>query len=163
MDNKWIPVDDMIDPAKEPVWRNAFETTAMVQWNHRVLGTATALSALGVAGYGLLASKGGMGGMSASTTPQVRRGLMTLGAAATGQMSLGIVTLLNYVPITLAASHQLGSLIVLTCGVYTAHSLRYAGKNVMSKVGSGAVQSLVSGGGGGRGVMQKGATAMANM
>ena len=159
MDDKWIPVDDMIDPTKEPVWRNAFETTAMVQWNHRVLGTATALSALGIAGYGLLASKGGMGGISsASTTPQVRRGLMTLGAAATGQMSLGIVTLLNYVPINLAAAHQLGSLVVLSCGVYTAHSLRFAGKNVMSKVGSGAIRSLVSGGGGG-GVMQKGAAA----
>lgn len=162
MDDKWIPVDDMIDPTKEPVWRNAFETTAMVQWNHRVLGTATALSALGIAGYGLLASKGG-GISSASTTPQVRRGLMTLGAAATGQMSLGIVTLLNYVPINLAAAHQLGSLVVLTCGVYTAHSLRYAGKNVMSKVGSGAVQSLVSGGGGGGGVLQKGATVMARI
>lgn len=165
MDDKWIPVDDMIDPAKEPVWRNAFETTAMVQWNHRVLGTATALSALGIAGYGLLASKGGMGGISlASTTPQVRRGLMTLGAAATGQMSLGIVTLLNYVPINLAAAHQLGSLVVLTCGVYTAHSLRYAGKTVMSKVGSVSVQSLVSGGGGGGGgVMQKGSTVMARV
>ena len=163
MDDKWIPVDDMIDPTKEPVWRNAFETTAMVQWNHRVLGTATALSALGIAGYGLLASKGGMGGISsASTTPQVRRGLMTLGAAATGQMSLGIVTLLNYVPINLAAAHQLGSLVVLSCGVYTAHSLRYVGKNVMSKVRSGAIQSLVSGGGGG-GVMQKGATGMARV
>jgi hypothetical protein len=78
-------------------------------------------------------------------------------------MSLGIVTLLNYVPINLAAAHQLGSLVVLTCGVYTAHSLRYAGKNVMSKVGSGAVQSLVSGGGGGGGVLQKGATVMARI
>jgi cytochrome c oxidase assembly protein subunit 15 len=165
MDGQWIPLEDMIDPAKEPIWRNAFETTAMVQWNHRVLGTATALSALGVAGYGLLASKYGMGGMPGSITPQVQRGLMALGAAATGQMSLGIATLLNYVPITLAASHQLGSLVVLTGGVYAAHSLRYAGMDVVSKVGSGAIQSLVgSGGGGGAGgVMQKGSTVLARV
>jgi cytochrome c oxidase assembly protein subunit 15 len=79
-------------------------------------------------------------------------------------MSLGIVTLLNYVPIALAASHQLGSLVVLTCGVYTAHSLRYAGGGVASKIGAGAVQSLAGGGGGGGGgVMQKGAAVMSRM
>ena len=158
MDGWWILWEDMVDPSKEPVWRNAFETTATVQWNHRVLGTCTALTALGAAGYGLLSGR--RPGANAapllpgSTTPQVRRGLVALGAAATGQMSLGIVTLLNYVPIALAASHQLGSLVVLTCGVYTAHSLRYAGGGVASKVGVGAVQSLAGVGGGG-GVMQK--------
>jgi cytochrome c oxidase assembly protein subunit 15 len=77
-------------------------------------------------------------------------------------MSLGIATLLNYVPIALAASHQLGSLVVLTCGVYTAHSLRYAGKDVALKVGGGAVQSLASGGGGG-GLVQKGASVLSRM
>jgi len=157
MDGRWIPWEDMVDPSKEPVWRNAFETTATVQWNHRVLGTCTALTALGAAGYGLLAGRA-----PGSTTPQVRRGLVALGAAATGQMSLGIVTLLNYVPISLAASHQLGSLVVLTCGVYTAHSLRYAGGGVASKIGAGAVQSLAGGGGGG-GVTQKGAAVMSRM
>lgn len=164
MDGRWIPWDDMVDPSKEPIWRNAFETTAMVQWNHRVLGTCTALSALGVAGFGLLAARrgGSNAPISGSTTPQVRRGLVALGVAATGQMSLGIATLLNYVPIALAASHQLGSLVVLTCGVYTAHSLRYAGKDVALKVGGGAVQSLASGGGGG-GLVQKGASVLSRM
>jgi hypothetical protein len=79
---------------------------------------------------------------------------------------LGIVTLLNYVPIALAASHQLGSLVVLTCGVYTAHSLRYAGVGVASKIGVGAVQRLAGGGGGGGGggrVMQKGASVMSRI
>ncbi|KAL3808249.1 hypothetical protein ACHAXA_006525 [Cyclostephanos tholiformis] len=158
MDGRWIPWDDMLDPGKVPIWRNAFETTATVQWNHRVLGTCTALSALGAAGYGLLAcNRGGRG-----TTPQVRRGLVAMGAAATGQMSLGIATLLNYVPIALAASHQLGSLVVLTCGVYTAHSLRYAGKGAAMKVGGEAVQSLAGGSSGGR-LMQKSAAVMSRM
>mmetsp|Transcript_10809 Transcript_10809/g.22931 ORF Transcript_10809/g.22931 Transcript_10809/m.22931 type:complete len:492 (+) Transcript_10809:313-1788(+) len=175
MDGRLIPWDDMVDPDKVPKWRNLFETTATVQWNHRVLGTCTALSAVGVAGYGLLrdpASGGRRGGASTSalraasgTTPQVRRGLMALGTAATAQMSLGIATLLTYVPINLAATHQLGSLVVLTCGVYTAHSLRYAGQSVVSKVGSGAARSLVNGGscGGGGGVMLKGATVVSKV
>jgi len=66
-------------------------------------------------------------------------------------MSLGIATLLNYVPINLAATHQLGSLVVLTCGLYTAHSLRYASRSVMSKVAIGNVSKVMSGGGGGSG------------
>ncbi len=164
MNGQLIPWDEMVDPAKSPSWRNLFETTAAVQWNHRVLGTCTALSALGVAGYGLLARQGGVS--SSSTTLQVRRGLMALGTAATAQMTLGIVTLLNYVPITLAASHQLGSLVVLTCGIYTAHSLRYAGRSVVSKVvrGTGAVNSLVGVRNGGGGVvMQNGAHVMSKV
>ena len=99
MDGQLIPWNDMVDETKVPKWRNMFETTATVQWNHRVLGTATAVSALSVAGYGLLRNNSIS---SSSTTPQVRRGLMALGTAATAQMSLGIATLLNYVPISLA-------------------------------------------------------------
>ncbi|KAL7498990.1 hypothetical protein ACHAWT_010039 [Skeletonema menzelii] len=157
MNDQWIPVEDMVDPEKVPKWRNLFETTATVQWNHRVLGTATALSAVGVAAYGLIhpmgrASLATMG--RSSTTPQVRRGLVAVGTAATAQMSLGIATLLNYVPINLAATHQLGSLVVLTCGLYTAHSLRYASRSVMSKVAIGNVSKVVSGGGGSGGIVK---------
>lgn len=148
MDDKLIPWEDMVDPEKHPKWRNLFETTATVQWNHRVLGTCTALSAIGVAGYGL--SRGRVSSATIPTiTPQARRGLMALGTAATAQMSLGIVALLNYVPVGLAASHQLGSLVVLTCGIYTAHSLRYAGQGVVSKVCIKPISALASGGGGG--------------
>ncbi|KAL7532938.1 hypothetical protein ACHAXR_004940 [Thalassiosira sp. AJA248-18] len=175
MNNQLIPWDDMVDPEKVPKWRNIFETTATVQWNHRVLGTCTALSALGVAGYGLLRNPATTRASSSattkttllsSTTPQVRRGLMTLGTAATAQMSLGIATLLNYVPISLAASHQLGSLVVLTCGVYTAHSLRYAGRSVVSKVGSGgraSAQRLVNGSDGGGGARSIAVSKVANV
>eukprot|EP00978_Attheya_sp_CCMP212_P021838 scaffold64187_cov57-Attheya_sp.AAC.2 len=120
MDEQLIPYDDMVDPDISPAYRNLFETTAMVQWNHRWLGTSTALSAIGLAGVGMLhpASRNAM-------TPQVRKGLMVLGGVAVGQVSLGIATLLSYVPIALAAAHQLGSLVVLSSGIYVVHSLRY--------------------------------------
>lgn len=115
MDEKWIP-DDFLELT--PWQRNLTENTATVQWNHRVLGVFTAAAALGLAGLGL--------GRPAAITPQVRRGLYAAGAAATGQATLGIVTLLNYVPISLAAAHQLGSVVVFTSGLYLVHSLRYA-------------------------------------
>mmetsp|Transcript_10199 Transcript_10199/g.18554 ORF Transcript_10199/g.18554 Transcript_10199/m.18554 type:complete len:270 (+) Transcript_10199:447-1256(+) len=115
MDEKWIP-DDILELT--PWQRNLTENTATVQWNHRVLGVSTAAAALGLAGLGL--------GRRAAITPQVRRGLYAAGAAATGQATLGIVTLLNYVPISLAAAHQLGSVVVFTSGLYLVHSLRYA-------------------------------------
>jgi len=126
MNEQWIPMDDMIDPDLDPAYRNVFENTAMVQWNHRVLGTGTAMSAIALAGFGLVhpAARG-------AVTPQVRRGLQILGVVSAGQVTLGIATLLNYVPITLAAAHQLGSMAVLTSGIYVAHSLRYASHGVL--------------------------------
>lgn len=130
MNEQWIPKDDMIDPELKPSYRNAFENTAMVQWNHRVLGTSTALSALTLAGVGLFHPAA-----RHTLTPQVSRGLKVLGGVAVGQMSLGIATLLNYVPIGLAAVHQLGSLVVLSTGIFVVHSLRYVSPGVLRIVG----------------------------
>jgi len=129
MDGKWMPLEDMIDNELKPLYRNLFENTATVQWNHRVLGTSTALSAVGLAGYGLSSARSG------AVTPQVRRGLQVLGGVAVGQMSLGIATLLNYVPINLAAAHQVGSMVVLTSGLYVVHSLRYSSPSVLRAIG----------------------------
>jgi len=143
MNDQWIPIDDMIDPDIKPVYRNAFENTAMVQWNHRVLGTSTALSALTLTGLGLFhpAARNAI-------TPQVNRGLKLLGGVAVGQMSLGIATLLSYVPIGLAAVHQLGSLVLLSSGIYVVHSLRYVSPGVMRIVSKKVITSSVGGGGG---------------
>lgn len=141
MNDEWIPSDDMIDPGLLPTYRNLFENTAMVQWNHRVLGTSTALAAFALAGS-LLHPVARL-----SITPQVRRGLLVLGGAASGQMSLGILTLLNYVPIGLAAAHQLGSLVVLSAGVYVVHSIRYVNPAVLRSIGA---RAIMNNGGNGR-------------
>lgn len=114
MNGQWIP-SEIFD--LQPLSRNFVENTATVQWNHRVLGAATATTGILVAAYGL--RRPGM------ITPQVRNGLLVLGAAVTGQFTLGVVTLLNYVPISLAAAHQLGSVFVFSSGLYLLHSLRY--------------------------------------
>jgi cytochrome c oxidase assembly protein subunit 15 len=146
MNDQWIPSEDMVDPNLQPAYRNAFENTAMVQWNHRVLGTSTALSAITLAGVGLFHPA-----TRSAVTPQVSRGLKLLGGVATGQMSLGIATLLNYVPIGLAAAHQLGSLVVLSTGIYVVHSLRYVSPGVLRLVSKRIVTTAASSGGGGAG------------
>jgi len=117
MNGEWVPSQIM---ELVPWERNLVENTATVQWNHRVLGTATALTAASLVIAGLSPSK------AALLTPQARQGLYAIGIAATGQFTLGVVTLLNYVPISLAAMHQVGSIVVLTSGVYFVHALRYA-------------------------------------
>jgi cytochrome c oxidase assembly protein subunit 15 len=117
MDGQWIPSDIL---ELVPWHRNVIENTATVQWNHRMLGTTTAITALSLLAVGLGPNK------AALLTPQARNGLYAVGIAATGQMALGITTLLMYVPIELAAAHQIGSIVVFTSSIYLAHSLRYA-------------------------------------
>jgi cytochrome c oxidase assembly protein subunit 15 len=135
MNDQWIPYDDMVDPALHPSYRNAFENTAMVQWNHRVLGSSTAFSAITLAAVGILHP-----GAKRVLTPQAKSGLVALGTVAVGQVSLGIATLLNYVPITLAATHQLGSLVLLSSGIYVVHTLRYVSPRVI-RLASTSVKS----------------------
>ncbi len=139
MNDQWIPIEDMIDSNLSPIYRNWFENTAMVQWNHRVLGTSTAVSALALAGIGIFHPV-----TRNVLTPQVSRGLTLLGGVAVGQMSLGIATLLNYVPIGLAAAHQLGSIVVLSSGIYVVHSLRYVSPLVIKEITSQSTSILSS-------------------
>ena len=125
MDEEWIPSEIMdLDPWQ----RNLTENTATVQFNHRILGSATALTALSLAAIGLSPSR------AAALSPQARRGLYAVGTAATAQAALGITTLLTYVPISLAAIHQLGSIVVFTSSLYLGHALRYARPSLVRSV-----------------------------
>jgi cytochrome c oxidase assembly protein subunit 15 len=44
------------------------------------------------------------------------------------QVTLGITTLLAYVPVHLAASHQSGSLVLLSLIIWLSHELKYLKK-----------------------------------
>lgn len=118
MGDEWIPSEDMWE--FEPWYRNFHDSTAMVQFNHRILGISTAASGLGLLALGLSPARAKL------VTPQARKGLYAVGLASLGQVTLGITTLLHYAPISLAAAHQVGSIVVFTSGMYLAHSLRYA-------------------------------------
>jgi len=89
--------------------------TGTVQFNHRMLAYGTVAGAVGL---GLIARRA----VQSGTVNQYRRittGGQLMGVAAVGQASLGVATVLTHVPMSLAASHQMGSLAVLSAGVYT--------------------------------------------
>ena len=102
-----------------------FENTATVQFDHRMLAYATALSGTSLFA---LARSGAW-----HSLPLVTRRFVAAGAlAVVGQASLGVATLLYVVPIELAAAHQLGAIGLLTCALGSAHSLaRAAGVGVV--------------------------------
>jgi len=55
---------------------------------------------------------------------KTRLAINCVGVMALVQMSLGIATLLTYVPIHLASAHQTGSITLLTLALWLAHTLR---------------------------------------
>jgi len=97
MNGEWIPSEVL---KLQPMWRNFFENTATVQFDHRVL----ALSTLGSIGATYAIA---LRNPSWSMLPRFTR-LCFHGVAAMSvtQVGLGISTLLLYVPIPLAAVHQ---------------------------------------------------------
>jgi heme a synthase len=97
----------------EPAWRNAFENPATVQFTHRLLGLGTALSVLLAWLYALRLQLAG----------SQRRCLHALALMALLQAALGITTLLMFVPLSLAAAHQAGAVMLLSIALLTLHEL----------------------------------------
>lgn len=121
--NTWPLMDESFVPegllAMEPAWRNLFENTATVQFDHRLLAYATSASVGGL--YALARSDPRVWAKIPQQTRLAATGALGMVAV---QVTLGISTLLLYVPIELAAAHQAGSLVLLSFMVATAHSLR---------------------------------------
>jgi len=105
---------------KTPLWKNVFENDTTVQFNHRYLGITTVSFIGGLYAYAL---------KHASELPlQVKRGLHALMGVAALQVALGISTLLTFVPVHLAASHQAGAMSLLTVSLWLSHRARRFGK-----------------------------------
>ena len=111
MAGEWIPPGLF---SQVPSWRNFFENVTTVQFDHRVLAM-TLFLVLTV--FGILALRVGRPLGS-------RASLYLLLAVLLLQVSLGISTLLLRVPVTLAASHQGGALLLLTMSIFVAHQFR---------------------------------------
>jgi heme a synthase len=117
--NTWPEIDGAFIPSaarlffEEPWWRNLFDNTLTVQFEHRM--TAYALLALAL--------------LHAIDTVRVRAGTAVIGgawwlvAAITLQAVLGILTLLHQVPIDLALAHQAVAIVVLTLAVLQTERL----------------------------------------
>lgn len=97
-----------------PGWLNLFENIATIQFNHRLL--AMLLFVFIPALWLFL--------RNSSQRPSVRSGAHMLLAALALQITLGISTLLFIVPVTLAAAHQAGAILLFSASVFVSHQIR---------------------------------------
>ncbi|CAH9087397.1 unnamed protein product [Cuscuta epithymum] len=121
MGDQWIP-DDVF--SVKPLIRNFFENTATVQLDHHILATAT------------LTSIGGLWWATRKLDihPAIRSLIgSTVGMTAL-QVSLGISTLLSYVPVSLGTAHQAGALTLLTLMVLLNHTVRRPSLNLLKSL-----------------------------
>jgi cytochrome c oxidase assembly protein subunit 15 len=117
--NTWPDIDGGFIPSaarlwfETPWWRNLFDNALTVQFEHRM--TAYALLALAALhAFDAVRSRAGAA---------VVGGAWLLLAAVMLQAVLGILTLLNQVPIDLALAHQAVAIVVLTLAVLQAERL----------------------------------------
>ncbi len=118
--NTWPLIDGALVPSSahlffdQPWWRNFFENTLTVQFDHRMLAYTVLLVALAHAGDALWMKPRG----------PTATGAVVLALAVALQAALGILTLLHQVPIVLGLAHQGLALVVLT--IASLHAARAA-------------------------------------
>lgn len=120
MGDYWIP-PEILD--MKPIWKNFFENTATVQFDHRILAITT------LTGISWMYLKAKMldSGLYWKSLPSLSKlAFNSVAIMAVTQVGLGITTLLCYVPISLAATHQAGSLVLLSFITFLTHSLRFS-------------------------------------
>jgi cytochrome c oxidase assembly protein subunit 15 len=114
--NTWPLIDGELIPdsarlfLNTPAWRNFFENTLTVQFDHRMVAYTIFICAL-LHAFDVARSARSSWVVSSATV---------LALAVAGQAALGIWTLLDRVPITLALMHQAMAMLVLT--VATTHA-----------------------------------------
>ncbi|XP_016425415.1 cytochrome c oxidase assembly protein COX15 homolog [Sinocyclocheilus rhinocerous] len=111
MGERWIP-DDLL--AFSPAIKNVFENPSTVQFDHRILGIG---SLTAITGLYLFSRR-----VHLPRRAKIAIGCLT--AMAYTQVVLGISTLLLYVPTPLAATHQSGSVALLTFAIWVLAELR---------------------------------------
>jgi cytochrome c oxidase assembly protein subunit 15 len=116
---------------QRPLWRNFFENTLTVQFDHRMMAYALWLFAWLHAADAALCNRGG-----ATIT-----GAFALAAAVTVQAALGIVTLLHQAPLALALLHQAMAIVVLAIAVVHAERLEWRGKRDLAAPDNATMRS----------------------
>ena len=99
---------------------NVVDNVGTVQFIHRWLAIATLLVCL------VLALRCRM------AEPALRRTAGVLALVAIGQATLGILTLVFYVPLALASAHQAGGIILLTVALRVFYMVMFCGKKAPS-------------------------------
>lgn len=111
MADRWIPTDLL---AKSPIWRNFLYNSTTVQFDHRWLGQSTFLLTGAMWAYS----------RTLPLTPRLKAASNLVMLLACFQLSLGVSTLLLYVPKHLAATHQAGALALLSSSLWLSHELK---------------------------------------
>lgn len=105
--------------AQQPAWLNFVENQITVQFDHRMIA------------WLLLVAIPWYCWQAARIAPWVRRAALMVVLMLALQISLGIATLLNAVPLTLAAAHQLGALLLFALLLRLNHRLRLGERNIV--------------------------------
>ncbi len=114
--NTWPLIDGSLIPAAkdllfiQPVWRNFFENTLTVQFDHRMMAYAIWI-AIVVHAYDAWRMQLGV------------RGALILAGIVTLQVALGITTLLMRVPLDFSLAHQVVGVVVFTVAIVHAERL----------------------------------------
>jgi cytochrome c oxidase assembly protein subunit 15 len=117
--NTWPEIDGALIPSAErlwfetPLWRNLFENTLTVQFNHRMVAYLLWIVAV-LHAVDAVRSRAGRA---------VLNGALTLACLMTLQAGIGIITLLHQTPLSLALLHQASGILVLTIAVIHAERL----------------------------------------
>jgi cytochrome c oxidase assembly protein subunit 15 len=128
--NTWPLIDGSVVPEGSrllfysPLWRNFFENSLTVQFDHRMAAYALALLAVLHAADVARTLRGGAALTAA----------LALASAVILQAALGIATLIHQAPLALALLHQAMAMVVLTIAV--AHAERLERRRV--RVGEAA-------------------------
>jgi cytochrome c oxidase assembly protein subunit 15 len=109
MNGRWIPPGMFVI---DPWYLNFFNNIATVQFDHRAIAW---LLAILVPWFWVRTRR---------AAPRAKLAASLLLSALALQIALGIATLLNTVPVPLAAAHQAGALLVFTSALLAAHALR---------------------------------------
>jgi cytochrome c oxidase assembly protein subunit 15 len=115
--NTWPLMGSSFIPAglyqANPAWLSAFEDLTTIQFNHRMLAY---LLFIAITALVVLVLKSG-------TTGRARSAAIFLQLALLLQVGLGISTLVLGVPVAIAAAHQGGALVLLSCLLWLTHTL----------------------------------------
>ncbi len=111
MNGQWVPETLL---ALTPLWRNFFDNAVTIQFTHRSIAY---LLFIIIPVFWLFARRFAL-------EPRMRTVTHLLVAMLIIQLTLGITTLLFQVPVSLAALHQAGALVLLTIALYINHGLR---------------------------------------
>src|SRR5260370_22696175 len=118
--NTWPLIDGSLVPEGArlffywPLWRNVFETTLAVQFDHRMAAYALALLALLHAADVARTLRGGAALTAA----------LALASAVILQAALGIATLIHQAPLALALLHQAMAIVVLAISLLPPQPLQ---------------------------------------